>query len=74
MEQWQAELLNVNGFSSENALHLLLFFLKVYLNHPTAMRQFDCQNTLDGLADTSIICPPVDDQLLGTYFSYLIQL
>jgi thioester reductase-like protein/non-ribosomal peptide synthase protein (TIGR01720 family) len=75
MEQWQAELLNVNGFSSENALHSLVLLFSESVSEPSnsAMRQFDCQNTLDGLADTSIICPPVDEQLLGTYFSYLIQ-
>jgi len=28
MEQWQAELLNVNGFSSENALHSLVLFFQ----------------------------------------------
>jgi len=65
--QWQAELL-INGFSSENALHSLVLLFSESVSEPSnsAMRQFDCQNTLDGLADTSIICPPVDEQLLGT--------
>jgi hypothetical protein len=35
--------------------------------------EFDCQNTLNGLTGTSIVCPPPDDKLLNTYFSYLIQ-
>lgn len=34
---------------------------------------FDCQNTFRGLANTDIICPPVDDRLLMTYFSYFIK-
>ncbi|MBN3926168.1 amino acid adenylation domain-containing protein [Nostoc sp. NMS4] len=33
-------------------------------------QSFDTQNTLNGLAKTSIICPTVDVQLLRTYFSY----
>ena len=36
--------------------------------------RLDCQNALDGLADTSIKCPPVDAKLLNTYFSYLIRI
>lgn len=29
-----------------------------------------CQNVLDGLRGTDIVCPPIDHQLLSTYFSY----
>jgi thioester reductase-like protein len=29
-----------------------------------------CQNVLNGLKETSIICPPLDIQLFNTYFSY----
>ena len=32
-----------------------------------------CQNTADGLAESSIVCPPADAKLLNTYFSYLIK-
>lgn len=32
-----------------------------------------CQNTLDGLAGTSIVCPPVDAKLLDTYYSYSVR-
>lgn len=35
--------------------------------------RFDCQNTLQGLKDTAIACPPVDRQLLETYWTYLID-
>ncbi len=40
-----------------------------------SLEQFDfhLQNTLDELTNTSIICPPIDTDLLKTYFSYLIQ-
>jgi malonyl CoA-acyl carrier protein transacylase len=32
-----------------------------------------CEATLAALEDTSIVCPPLDSQLLGTYFSYFIH-
>ncbi|MGG6293704.1 amino acid adenylation domain-containing protein [Leptolyngbya sp. AN02str] len=38
-----------------------------------ATTRFDCQETIQVLAKTSIICPPVDDHLLQTYFSYFVQ-
>lgn len=77
MEEWQAELQNVSEFRAENALHsLALLFSETVSEHTSnsVMLQFDCQNTLNGLTNTSIICPPVDAQLLRTYFSYLIKI
>ncbi|HZM69461.1 MAG TPA: thioester reductase domain-containing protein, partial [Candidatus Cryosericum sp.] len=35
--------------------------------------RFECRNTLDGLRGSSIVCPPVDDALLGTYFDHYIR-
>jgi hypothetical protein len=35
--------------------------------------RFDCSNTLSGLADSGIQCPPVDASLLTTYFTYFIE-
>lgn len=37
-------------------------------------RTFGNQNVLDGLAGTSITCPPADSKLLSTYFAYLVQI
>jgi hypothetical protein len=34
---------------------------------------WDFRNTEEGLAGSSISCPPVDDQLLSTYFDYFIR-
>src|SRR5262249_4656278 len=31
---------------------------------------YDCRTTLDELSDTTIVCPPMDMELLGTYLSY----
>ena len=34
--------------------------------------RFDCENTLAGLRGSSITCPPVDHDLLNTYFTHFI--
>ena len=71
-EQWLFELKH----QKENVLYPLLpvlykdgFFDEKQLYVP----QFDCQNTLDGLAGTDIVCPPINKELLDTYFSYFIK-
>ncbi|MBD2128004.1 amino acid adenylation domain-containing protein [Microcoleus sp. ZQ-A2] len=75
-EQWRSQLINTAD-SSENALYpLLSIFAEETSNTQSknsAIRKLDCQNTLTGLAKTSISCPPVDAELFSTYFSYLIQ-
>ncbi|MEP0770346.1 amino acid adenylation domain-containing protein [Trichocoleus sp. ST-U1] len=76
-DQWHSELLEAAKTSSGNALSPLLDFM----NQPTsqepasttAILQFDCQNTLDGLAGSSIVCPPLETELFAPYFSYLID-
>lgn len=35
--------------------------------------RLDSQNTLNGLAGSSVVCPPVDAELLNVYFSYFID-
>ena len=75
-EQWRSQLINTAD-SSDNALYpLLSTFAEETSNTQSKnspLQQFDCQNTLTGLSESSIICPPVDSQLLTIYFSYLIQ-
>jgi len=80
-DKWQAELLNVD-ISQENALSPLvsLFTKRISEKHLTyietsslGLKSFDCQNTVDGLAGTPIVCPPVDARLLSTYFSYFTR-
>jgi amino acid adenylation domain-containing protein/thioester reductase-like protein/non-ribosomal peptide synthase protein (TIGR01720 family) len=77
MHEWRADLSNDTEFNAKNTLHsLALLFPEQESQEQTsnsAVRQYDCQNTLNRLANTSIVCPPVDSQLLLTYFSYLVQ-
>ncbi len=79
-DQWRAQLINT-GDSPENALYPLISIFSEEASDrdsninskDSAVPQFDCQNTLTGLAETSISCPPVNAELFSTYFSYLIQ-
>jgi len=80
-KQWQADLIDVTKRSEENVLTSILPLLtekiygkeKTYLENSSMVSQvFDCQNTLEGLAGTSIVCPPVDARLLSTYFNYFV--
>jgi len=55
-----------------HCIRLCFLFSESVSEHPTL--QCDSSTArIRWFADTSIICPPVDEQLLGTYFSYLIQ-
>jgi thioester reductase-like protein len=78
--QWRSQLLNA-GNSPDNALYPLLSIFSEEVSdrasdsqsQDSSIQHFDCQNTLTGLAGTSIVCPTIDTNLLSTYFSYLIQ-
>ncbi|MBW4602151.1 MAG: amino acid adenylation domain-containing protein [Calothrix sp. FI2-JRJ7] len=77
-DEWREKLLNITKGSSEHPLYPLVpFFPAINSEEKTVdsssrfILQFDCQNTFDGLAGTSITCPAIDNQLLSTYFTYL---
>lgn len=67
----------------ENALYPFLSFLseklpeqqqsipELYFQRKSL--QFDTHNTVSGLVGSNITCPPVDNKLLNTYFSYFIH-
>lgn len=75
-EQWQTELIRIaSSQNRENALYPLLpLFLDTEETPEDWLPQrYDCQQTLDHLAETTITCPKPDDSLLRTYFSYFVQ-
>ncbi|MFQ4145498.1 amino acid adenylation domain-containing protein [Chlorogloeopsis sp. ULAP02] len=76
-EQWRADLLKIAESYPEHPLYPLVPLLinkdSNNSNHTWAELKFDCQNTLDGLANTSIFCPPIDENLLSVYLQYLMQ-
>ncbi|MBD1806823.1 amino acid adenylation domain-containing protein [Microcoleus sp. FACHB-SPT15] len=83
--RWQAEFLNAAERFSDNPLYPLIPFFAGMGSDRTSTQdsleetagsaalKFNCQNTTEGLTNTSIVCPSVNAELLRTYFSYLIQ-
>ncbi|BAY49687.1 thioester reductase domain-containing protein [Scytonema sp. HK-05] len=81
-QDWQIQLSNAVR-SKENPLyHLLPFFLKklpqeqLPISHKYQQLidpQLSCSATHIALAGSSISCPPVNKELLNTYFSYFIR-
>ncbi|HAX74509.1 MAG TPA: polyketide synthase [Cyanobacteria bacterium UBA11372] len=71
-DEWLVELKH-HAFQHrrENALYSLLPLLLSAAN-PLRFKKprFDDRHTSEGLAGTSIVCPPVDTKLVYTYFSY----
>ena len=76
-DQWEAELIKIAGHFPEHALYPLFSLFSgrnaEKKESHSAVLKFDCQNTVNGLAGTSAVCPPIDDKLLSTYFLYLID-
>jgi thioester reductase-like protein len=74
-DQWRAMLLKIAESSPDHPLYAIfsLFATNRSGGSHSATLQFDCQNTLTRLAETSIVCPPIDATLLNTYLSYLMQ-
>ncbi|MGB7440979.1 MAG: amino acid adenylation domain-containing protein [Coleofasciculaceae cyanobacterium] len=84
-EQLQAKLVSLSELSPDNPLYPLIPFFAGMGNDRLSQSKsleetsnlealnLNCQNTVNGLANTPIVCPPVGNELLSTYFSYLIQ-
>ncbi|BAY10179.1 non-ribosomal peptide synthetase family protein [Calothrix sp. NIES-2098] len=76
-EQWREKLLNITQGSLEHPLYSLVPFFPARQaqeeNSTVGFLQLDNQNVINGLVNTSITCPPVDNQLLSVYFSHLIN-
>ena len=71
-DAWKRELFYAEAFR-ENALYLFRVFLAELEERQMIVPRHDCQNTVIGLAGTSIACPPVDNELLNTYFSCYVR-
>jgi amino acid adenylation domain-containing protein/thioester reductase-like protein len=79
-EKWQDKLLNLD-ISQENALIAMrslfteksdnqMTYLETFL---LTAQAFSCQNILEKLTDSSIICPSIDTKLLEVYFSFFVK-
>ncbi|MEO1432875.1 MAG: thioester reductase domain-containing protein [Cyanobacteria bacterium J06633_8] len=75
-EQWREQLVKIIQHSPNHPLYAIAsLFSANSSDRETDIKplQFDTRNTLAGLANTSIICPEIDAQLLTTYISYLMK-
>ncbi|MBN1993219.1 MAG: amino acid adenylation domain-containing protein [Anaerolineae bacterium] len=81
---WQIELLKLSRHDSNHALYSLLpIFLEPVstLEKTTIVEmytldkepRYDSRNVEERLAGTGLVCPPVDQALLSTYFSYWLE-
>jgi amino acid adenylation domain-containing protein/thioester reductase-like protein len=79
-EDWQAKLINLSSDTDNALIPMRSLFIEKSENQMTYLetflstaRAFDCQNTLNQLAKTSIICPSINTNLLKIYFSYFMK-
>ena len=77
-EEWKIELLRDAKVSSANAMYPLVPLLQEpssqeRLFSSSGTPRFSCKNTEEGLSGTGIECPPLDAQLLATYFTNFVQ-
>lgn len=78
--QWRELLLQQEKAQQRNALGAFLPLYKEEIDRESTIPselvldglEFDCQNVLQGLAKTSLSCPPIE-QLLEVYLAHLIQ-
>lgn len=80
--QWLEQLRDKEKSRSNVLFPLLPFFNKRWAGQQLTIQElyqkklnpdFDCQLTLEALDQSEIVCPPVDEKLLNTYFSYFIR-
>ena len=73
-QQWRTELIATAMRDTTNPLSALLSIFESVDEAESSSSQgdvrFDCRNTLDGLKETPVVCPPVDAALIDTYFQY----
>jgi thioester reductase-like protein len=76
-DSWVTELLSRATSREDDVSSLVpLFSLSIAGGMSSMMKslpQFDCENTLAGLEGTAIQCSPIDDRVLGNYFSRFIS-
>ncbi|MEP0914663.1 thioester reductase domain-containing protein [Leptolyngbya sp. GB1-A1] len=79
---WQAEIKQLTLCQNNPLYPLRPFFLKPWSEHSLTILElyqqsfkpdFNCQQTLQALAESDISCPVLSDSLLQTYFNYFID-
>jgi hypothetical protein len=70
--QIRDDLIHRPDFAS-NALFPYQAMLMELDDHALGLPHYDCQQALRALEGSGIVCPPVDERLLGTYLRYLLN-
>jgi thioester reductase-like protein len=73
-DKWRSDLIEHTENHPENALHPFLPMFSEKMAFGEYLPQLDCQNTLDGLVGTEIVCHSVETKLLRTYCLHLSPL
>jgi thioester reductase-like protein len=77
-DDWLAELLRSTQISTDNALYSFVMLAEdnrssQEMPNETPSLKFDCENTLSGLANSSIRCPEVDNKLVQAFLPVSIK-
>jgi hypothetical protein len=76
-DSWVTELLRRTTSRGDVVSSLVPLFSLSMMGEVSSMMkslpQFDCENTLAGLEGTAIQCSPIDDRVLGNYFTRFIS-
>ncbi len=75
--QWRQSLIDIANHSPNHPLYSIIPLFSTSHVQSQAERsmslEFDVKNTIQGLADSTIRCPPIDADLLNIYIDYLID-
>ncbi|OZJ06152.1 hypothetical protein BZG36_01041 [Bifiguratus adelaidae] len=71
--QWRNQLMDFTLESQDNALYPLLHFVLDDLPTSTKAPILDFQNTQRIAGTRGVTCPPMNDDLMGIYLAYLVQ-
>ncbi|KAJ2963282.1 hypothetical protein NQZ79_g1633 [Umbelopsis isabellina] len=70
---WRNRLMEYTLKSQDHSLFPLLHFVLDDLPTSTKSAQLDDRNTQSIVSKQGIVCPAMDDELLGIYFAYLVK-
>ncbi|BAY37781.1 amino acid adenylation domain-containing protein [Nostoc sp. NIES-2111] len=73
LEQWHSEISRHSKMSETDNLKFLSDIVPKTTIEKYQEPQMDYKNTMNGLVDTEIICPMLDQNILKIYFSYFIS-
>jgi amino acid adenylation domain-containing protein/thioester reductase-like protein len=71
--EWYLQLIDMVQKSADKNLEIMSAFFPPTQTGKIQEPKFDYQNTMHGLLNTNINCPPIDETLLQRYFQYFLN-